>query len=115
MKKKVIDVQPPTVLDKKELVADAYEHCSHAAPPCSAESHSKVAHRLVVELAEVLEEKELPALLTSIVRTTLSNDCDTILAEAISSTHGLKDFSSNWTFALTFGIVLSEHRRGSPR
>ena len=34
-------------------------------------------------------------------------------AEAMSSTHGLKDFSSIWTFALTFGIVLSKQRRGS--
>ena len=57
MKKKVIDVQPSTVLDKKELVADAFEHGSRAAPPCSAESRAQVAHRAVVELAEVLDEK----------------------------------------------------------
>ena len=31
----------------------------------------------------------------------------------MSSTHGLKDFSSIWTFALTFAIVLSEQRQGS--
>ena len=54
-KKKVIDVQPSTVLNEKELVADAFQHCSHAAPPCSAESRPKVAHCVMVELASVLE------------------------------------------------------------
>ena len=55
----------------------------------------------------------LCALLTSIVRPTPSDECDTTLAEAMSSTHGFKDFSSIWIFALTFGIVLFKQRRGS--
>ena len=54
-KKKIIDVQPSAVLDEKELVEEAYEHCSHAAPPCSAEARPKVAHCVVVEFASMLE------------------------------------------------------------
>ena len=59
-KKKVIDVQPSTVLNEKELVADASKHCSHAAPPCSAESRTKLAHFVMVELASVLEQEKPP-------------------------------------------------------
>ena len=53
-------MQPSTMLNEKELVADAYKHCSHAAPPCSAESCPKVAHCVVVELASVLEQEKPP-------------------------------------------------------
>ena len=60
MKKKVIDIQPPTVLNEHELVADACEHCSRAAPPCCTESHPKVTHCAVVKFASMPEQEKPP-------------------------------------------------------
>ena len=57
---KVIVVQPSNLLNKKELVADAHEHYFHAASPRSAETRSKVAHCVVVELALVVEQEKPP-------------------------------------------------------
>ena len=105
MKKKVIDIQPPTVPNENELVADAHEHCSHAAPPCCTESRSQSGTlcrgKVCLDAGTIDAPIRLRgygvfwcALLTSIVRPTPSDECDTTLAETLSSTHGLKDFSS---------------------
>ena len=64
--RKIIDVQPSTVLNEKELVADAHENCSHAAPPCSAESRAqngtlksgKVCHEYFVCFADVYRQTD---------------------------------------------------------
>ena len=47
------------MLNEQELVAEADEQ-SHAAPPSGAESCPEVAHRVVVELAQVLEQLKSP-------------------------------------------------------
>ena len=52
-KEKIVNVEPPTVLNEKELVAVADECCSFAAPPNSAESSPKVAHCIVVKFASM--------------------------------------------------------------
>ena len=55
-KEKIVNVEPPTVLNEQELVAGADAYCSHAAPRSGGESCPKVARRVVVELAQVLEQ-----------------------------------------------------------
>ena len=48
------------MLNEQELVAEADEYCSHAAPSSGAESCPEVAHRVVVGLAKVLEQLKSP-------------------------------------------------------
>ena len=48
------------MLNEKELVADAYEYYSHAAPPCSAELRTQGGTLWVVELASLLEQEKPP-------------------------------------------------------
>ena len=55
-KEKIVNVEPPTVLEEQELMAEADGYCSRAAPPSGAVSCPEVAHRAVVELAQVLEQ-----------------------------------------------------------
>ena len=121
--KEIINVEPPTMLDENKLVADADEHCSHAAPTSGGKSSSKVAHLVVGKLALMLKKEELHsssrirclswASLTTFTRPTPSDKCVEILTAAMSSTHRLKDFSSIWALAFTFGVVLSKQSRGS--
>ena len=59
-KKEVVDIQQPTVLKENEMVADAYEHCSHQAPPCCAEPCPEVTHGVVIEFVPVLEQWKPP-------------------------------------------------------
>ena len=55
-KRKSVNVEPPTVLKEQELMAEADGYCSRAAPPSGAVSCPEVAHRAVVELAQLLEQ-----------------------------------------------------------